>query len=66
MDAAVICTVALDSSINKIAHQRFQPNRPIALLPVWGENVDKSISKHYANIFWKMTPEEAKELVVRR
>lgn len=59
---AVTCTVALDSSINQIAFQRFQPNGPIALLPVWDKNVDQTIPKHYANIVWSTTPEEAKEL----
>lgn len=64
---AVTCTVALDGSINKIAFQRFQPNGPIALLPVWdndrnNDNLNKSPSKHYANIVWSTTPTEAEEL----
>lgn len=55
---AVTCTVVLDSTIDKVAFQRFQPNGPIALLPVWDETADK----HYANIVWSTTPVEAKEL----
>lgn len=60
---AVTCTVELDSSINKVAFQRFQPNGPIALLPVWDiDNTNKSTAKHYANIVWSTTPTEAEEL----
>ena len=59
---AVTCTVALDNAINQIAFQRFQPNGPIALLPIWDRKINPSISKHYANIVWSTTPEEAKEL----
>jgi len=58
---AVTCTVAIDSSIQKIAFQRFQPNGPIALLPVW--NKSSSGDKIYANIVWSTTPDEAKELM---
>lgn len=65
---AVTCTVAIDSSINQIAFQRFQPNGPIALLPVWGTkdgNRDGNAGDGqtiYANIVWSTTPEEAKML----
>jgi 2-polyprenyl-6-methoxyphenol hydroxylase-like FAD-dependent oxidoreductase len=63
---AVTCTVALHNNIDKIAFQRFQPNGPIALLPVWDNNNNSHNgnreSKNYANIVWSTTPEEAEEL----
>lgn len=61
---AVTCTVALEGDINRTAFQRFQPNGPIALLPVWGDdNSNKQNGmKYYANIVWSTTPSEAEEL----
>lgn len=53
---AVTCTVELESSIHATAFQRFQPNGPLALLPVWDENAH---DKTFANIVWSTTPEEA-------
>ena len=53
---AVTCTVELESNINGIAFQRFQPNGPLALLPVWDENAG---GKKFANIVWSTSPEEA-------
>ena len=64
---AVTCTVEIDASMKKIAFQRFQPNGPIALLPVWDENDETRTGncgkKTYANIVWSTTPEEAKMLM---
>ncbi len=57
---AVTCTVAVDGSLNQVAFQRFQPNGPIALLPVWDGTKDGETI--YANIVWSTTPEEAKIL----
>lgn len=57
---AVTCTVVLEKEINCTAFQRFQPNGPIALLPVWDEE-RQSIEKKplYANVVWSTTPDEA-------
>ena len=64
---AVTCTVEIDESIGMTAFQRFQPNGPIALLPVWDEDVKMRTgncgNKIYANIVWSTTPEEAKTLM---
>ena len=64
---AVTCTVEIDSSIGKTAFQRFQPNGPIALLPIWNEDVQSRTGncgdKIYANIVWSTVPEEAKILM---
>jgi ubiquinone biosynthesis monooxygenase Coq6 len=63
---AVTCTVEIDTSIQQTAFQRFQPNGPIALLPIWDENVacrrGHCEDKMYANIVWSTTPGEAQEL----
>lgn len=63
---AITCTVEIDKSIQQIAFQRFQPNGPIALLPIWDENFASrkghTEDKIYANIVWSTTPEEAREL----
>jgi len=64
---AVTCTVEIDSSMNQTAFQRFQPNGPIALLPVWHEDPHTRTGvcgeKTYANIVWSTTPEEARQLL---
>lgn len=64
---AVTCTVEIDSSMNHTAFQRFQPNGPIALLPVWHEGPQKRAGvcaeKIYANIVWSTTPKEARQLL---
>ena len=63
---AVTCTVEIDKSIQHTAFQRFQPNGPIALLPIWDENFacrkGHCEDKFYANIVWSTTPEEAQDL----
>lgn len=63
---AVTCTVEIDKSMQQTAFQRFQPNGPIALLPIWDENFacrkGHCEDKIYANIVWSTTPEEAREL----
>ena len=65
---AVTCTVEIEGSMNQTAFQRFQPNGPIALLPVWHEDSQLrdgncGENKTYANIVWSTTPEEAKSLM---
>lgn len=56
---AVTCTVELDQSIRGTAFQRFQPNGPIALLPVWD---NRASNRNFANVVWSTTPEEAARL----
>jgi len=51
---AITCTVELDRSIGQTAFQRFQPNGPVALLPIWNKD-----DKYYANIVYSTTPEES-------
>lgn len=64
---AVTCTVEVEESLKKTAFQRFQPNGPIALLPIWEDDAIKRQgncgSKKYANIVWSTTPQEAKQLM---
>jgi len=64
---AVTCTVEIQESLKQTAFQRFQPNGPIALLPIWSDVCDKragfSGSNTYANIVWSTTPEEAQKLM---
>lgn len=64
---AVTCTVEIEGSMNQTAFQRFQPNGPIALLPVWHEDPQQRngncVDKTFANIVWSTTPEEAKLLM---
>jgi ubiquinone biosynthesis monooxygenase Coq6 len=64
---AVTCTVEIQESLKQTAFQRFQPNGPIALLPIWSDDPNKrgdaSGSKMYANIVWSTTPEEAQQLM---
>lgn len=63
---AITCTVEIDKSMQQTAYQRFQPNGPIALLPIWEEHVANRLGncgdKIYANIVWSTTPEEAAEV----
>mmetsp|Transcript_19674 Transcript_19674/g.43781 ORF Transcript_19674/g.43781 Transcript_19674/m.43781 type:complete len:583 (-) Transcript_19674:38-1786(-) len=54
---AVTCTVKVDGSMGRTAYQRFMPNGPMALLPVWSEGDDI-----YANIVWSTTPSVASDL----
>mmetsp|Transcript_12925 Transcript_12925/g.19103 ORF Transcript_12925/g.19103 Transcript_12925/m.19103 type:complete len:466 (+) Transcript_12925:2-1399(+) len=63
---AVTCTVEIETSMNYTAHQRFMPNGPIALLPIWNEDGsddgdEDEETKLYANIVWSTTPSEAQK-----
>lgn len=64
---AVTCTVEIQESLKQTAFQRFQPNGPIALLPIWSNDLTKRVgasgTKTYANIVWSTTPEEAQQLM---
>jgi len=57
---AITCTVLMNQSLNRIAFQRFQPNGPIALLPIQG--IPTKTGHYYANIVWSTTPDEARTL----
>uniref|UniRef100_A0A7S4K9U6 FAD-binding domain-containing protein n=1 Tax=Odontella aurita TaxID=265563 RepID=A0A7S4K9U6_9STRA len=64
---AVTCTVEVSRSMWRTAYQRFLPDGPIALLPVWTEGTpndggDGDGGKCYANVVWSTTPSRAKEL----
>lgn len=70
---AVTCTVELatrkgSSYMARTAFQRFLPNGPIALLPVWNSFNDDEIedvvdAPIYANVVWSTTPSEANHLL---
>ena len=54
---AVTCTVKVEGSMGRTAYQRFMPNGPMALLPVWSEG-----DAVYANVVWSTTPSVASDL----
>jgi len=60
---ALTCTVKIDSGMKNTAFQRFHPNGPIALLPIWNEDPKARQGNCgddlYANIVWSTVPEEA-------
>ena len=60
---AVTCTVKMSDTLNQTAFQRFFPTGPIALLPIWSNEVKHEDTESiYANIVWSTTPEHAEHL----
>lgn len=60
---AVTCTLRVDGSMSRTAFQRFLPDGPIALLPVWDEDRARNDDAVFANVVWSTTPAHAARLV---